>query len=145
MIPHDPAFCFIGRLLDPARLGVTDTPAGARLHPSQINVNAGQYQSPYTLPLILTGPRSPTAWKNRRLPIGVSKAASRRLRAARTTGLPRPPMPAPMPIRHMVRCRATIRPAARPPALSAIATTPGARSGCWRWRPPWWAMAGAST
>lgn len=49
MISHDPAFCFIDRLLDPAQLGVTDTPAGARLHPSQINVNAGQYQSPYTL------------------------------------------------------------------------------------------------
>ena len=49
MISHDPAFCFIDRLLDPARLGVTNTPVGARLHPSQINVNAGQYQSPYTL------------------------------------------------------------------------------------------------
>ena len=49
MISHDPAFCFIDRLLDPARLGVTDTPAGVRLRPSQINVNAGQYQSPYTL------------------------------------------------------------------------------------------------
>ena len=33
--------------------------------------------------LILTGPRSPTAWKNRRLPIGASKAASRRLRSPR--------------------------------------------------------------
>ena len=78
MIPHDPAFAFIDRLLDPARWGDRH-PVGARLHPpSQINVNAGQYNRRTPWLLILTGHAHPRPgkppfvhWREQRLRAGV--------------------------------------------------------------------------